>query len=99
MKMHRREFWAKLVNEVEAGGTLPEVARRHQVKVSTLRRWRTRLSSEMSSEPRLVPVMVRGGYASAQSIEVTVRDCVLRFEVGTDVEYVSRLLRAIESSC
>lgn len=99
MKMHGREFWTKLVSEIEAGGTLPEVARRHGVKASTLRRWRTRLLSEGSSAPRLVPVIVRAGHSSTHGIEVAVRDYVLRFEVGTDVDYVSRLLGAIESAC
>jgi len=49
-----------VVGEVDAGASVDAVARRHRVKASTLRWWRSQLRKKRGTEPglRLLPVVV-----------------------------------------
>lgn len=49
-----------MVGEVDAGASVDAVARRHRVKASTLRWWRSQLRKQREPEPglRLLPVVV-----------------------------------------
>lgn len=104
MKRHPRAFWAGLVAEVEAGAAIVEVARRHKVRESTLRWWRTQLR-RAAPGPRLVPVLgqvsVHGPtpVRPSRHVELAISGAVLRFEEGTDVEYVVALARAVSAAC
>lgn len=88
------------MSEVEAGASLDEVARRHRVRDTTLRWWRTQVRRDRSaSSVRLVAVTAPSMSASMGRVEVACGGVVLRVEVGTDVAYVAALARALGASC
>jgi transposase len=103
-----REFWKGLAVEVEQGAKLDEVAQRNQVTKKTLSWWcwRFRFDGELSkkkSRPktRLLPVVRLDlpATTSPSAMEITVSGTHVRFDVGTDVTYVTALVRALESRC
>ncbi len=55
----RREYWAQLIAELEAGASVEDVARRHRVKEGTLKWWRTQIRREIREGGRLLPVVQR----------------------------------------
>jgi transposase-like protein len=83
-----------LVAEVDAGETIAEVARRHRVRPKTLSWWRWKLRSGTSaSSPRLLPVVVRSALvAESSSIELRIRDVIVRVASGSDVTYIAVLV-------
>lgn len=97
MKRHPKAFWAELVAELEAGATPADVARRHRVRETTLRWWRTQLR-HAPAVPRLLPVLSVPTIAT-RHLEIAVGGAVLRVEQGTDVEYVAALARAMARAC
>ncbi len=104
-KRHTREFWARLVSEVDRVGSIEAVARRHGVRPRTLIWWRWRLGQgprRPRRKARLLPVVVREAPAVFERpvlVEVAIRDVALRLETGTDVQYVASLVGALRSSC
>lgn len=80
------------------GGTVEAVARRHGVRLGTLRWWRTMLRrEEKSTAPRFVPVVVTAApVASAGHVDVAIRGVRRRIATGTDVTYAAALVCAIE---
>lgn len=98
MKRHKRSFWEKVVAEVEAGERVADVARRHRVRESTLRWWRSELRRRPASDSlRLVPV-IAAEVVARQLVEVIVGATAIRIETGTDVRYVAELVRALEAT-
>jgi len=87
--------------EVRAGAAPADVAKRHRVKESTFRWWRTELRSHTAdSAPRLVPVVAAPAVVSASRyVELAIADVVLRVQVGSDVAYVAELARALARPC
>ncbi|MBI2395092.1 MAG: transposase [Deltaproteobacteria bacterium] len=101
MARHPRSFWASRVAELDAGESVDDVARRHRVKATTLRWWRSALRREPAEVPAFLPVVVRRAPlpAVAEPLELVVGDAVLRVPVGADVGYVAALLRAVGRPC
>ena len=64
---------------------------------SSVRYWLCKQRRQDPQELRLVRVSVTG--TACGCFEARVADVGLRFEVGTDPEYVVRLLRALGRSC
>lgn len=102
-KHGRREYWARLVAELEAGASVADVAKRHQVKEGTLKWWRTQIRREIREGGRLLPVVQRsepGVQArGAAAIEIRVGSLSLHVEPGTDERYVAALLSAVRNAC
>jgi transposase-like protein len=96
---HGRRFWKRVVAEAEASQwTHGEIARRHDVRVATLRSWIYRLRRERPESPaRLLPVRVTALAAARETIEVEADGVTLRVPVGCDPEYVAGLLRAVRA--
>lgn len=100
-----REFWEKLSAEVDGGRSAEDVARRHHVKVGTLRWWRWQIGRQHKKPakrkaPALVPVVVRASTpAPTGYVEMLAGGVVVRFAIGTDVEYVAQLASRLEGSC
>lgn len=99
MKRHPRSFWAGLVDELRAGASAAEVARRHRVREKTLIWWRSKLGGRTSDSPRLLPVVQGSVPVAVRHVEVAVGDVVLRFVEGSDVSYVARLAAALRKAC
>lgn len=91
-----REFWQGLVEEVEAGERVADVARRHRVQSGTLSWWRWKLRGARR-EPLLLPVVVRQATVmeSGDAIEIRVADLCIRVRSGSDVGYVAALVAAL----
>ena len=91
-----REFWRGLVEEVEAGERVVDVARRHHVQPGTLSWWRWKLRGTRR-KPLLLPVVVRQPTVmeSADAIEIRVADLSIRVRSGSDVAYVAALVAAL----
>ena len=94
-----REDWKSLVAEYRRSGlSAAEFARRRGLKVGTLRWWSSQLQdlSEQTVEfLALRPVAPE----PCSHIEVAVGTIVVRFEVGTDTEYLASLLSRLGSAC
>jgi transposase-like protein len=90
-----REFWRQLVSEVEEGGSVGDVARRHRVRPGTLSWWRWKLKRVAPAEPMLLPVVVRPVASGPSAIELQVGDLIVRVPTGTDVAYVAKLVAAL----
>ena len=100
VKRHPRPFWEKLVAEVEAGSAMAAVARRHSVRATTLRWWRTQIRKRVrASSVRIIPVTIPPFLAPERLIEMAVGELVLRVQVGTSVDYVAALVRALKQEC
>jgi len=96
-----REFWEGLVREIGGGVTVSEVARRHDVPLSTLHFWKSRIGKAPKREvPALVPIVLKPGLIGAASeCELEVGSVRVRFRVGTEVKYVAELAHAIGMQC
>ena|SRR5690606_26443239 len=99
----RRDYWAQLIAELEAGASVEDVARRHRVKEGTLKWWRTQIRREIREGGRLLPVVQRadaGAEArSSAAIEIRVGSVSVHVEPGTDERYVAALLSALRNAC
>jgi hypothetical protein len=99
MKRHPRSFWEKVVAEVEAGSPAAIVAKHHGVKCGTLKWWKYQLRAQAtprSQETTFLPVVVHGEQESeGKTIEVLVRDMIVRVATGTDPGYVATLVGAL----
>jgi transposase-like protein len=101
-----RAEWEQLVREVESGGTIAEVARRHGVRLRTLTWWRWQLrrgkvARSATKAVQMVPVRVREVVRPAVDdvVEVLVRGAVVRVRVGQDPRYVAELAAALAARC
>jgi Transposase len=95
-----REFWERLVREVEDGARIAEVARRHRVQPGTLSWWRWKLKTSSPARPILLPVIVRplGGTSDMLgSLELRIGDVIIRIPRDTDVAYIAKLVDALRS--
>jgi hypothetical protein len=95
-----REFWERLVREVEDGARIAEVARRHRVQPGTLSWWRWKLKTSSPTRPMLLPVIVRplGGTGDmVGSLELRIGDVIIRIPRDTDVAYIAKLVDALRS--
>lgn len=92
------QFWKQVCAEYRRGGqTRPELAAKYGVNESTLN---YHLSKAKAARARVefLPVQVASSPARAAMIEVVLRDgAVVRAEVGADIEYVARLVRALRT--
>lgn len=101
-----RAEWEQLVREVESGGSIAEVARRHGVRPRTLTWWRWQLrrrkgARSVSKAVQLVPVRVREVVRPPVDdvVEVLVRGAIVRLRVGQDTRYVAELAAALAARC
>lgn len=104
-----RAFYEKLLEEVEAGSSVADVAHRHGIRPKTLSWWLWRLrqskpkrrgSKRMEKAPALVPVVVRAPVlARGHVVELSLGHLQLAFEVGTDPDYLARLARSLRDAC
>lgn len=102
-----REFWKKLASEVRGGpGSVAEVAGRYGVSAKYLSFWLWKLRREgelpkSRSRARMLPVVVERAAVAWQpsQVEIAVGGASVRALVGTDVEYVASLVRAIGRQC
>lgn len=101
-----RAEWEQLVREVEGGGSVAEVARRHGVRARTLTWWRWQLrrgkvARSATKAVQMVPVRVREAARPAVDdvVEVLVRGAVVRVRVGQDPRYVAELAAALAARC
>lgn len=104
-----RAEWAELVREVEAGASLDQVARRHGVRVGTLKWWRWQLRSgkvarsATKTAVQMVPVRVRESARAIEPaddvVEVLVRGAMVRVRVGQDATYIAELAAALAARC
>lgn len=98
--------------EVEASGDAEAVARRHGVKASTLRWWRTELRrrERKVASPRLLPVVVKAAPSrgpshvrgdEAESLEVLVEIGATRMTLrgGVSTEHLVAIVTAVARSC
>ena len=92
-----RAFWDRLFEEVERGENVASLARRHRVKLSTLKWWCWRLRTESAGDQRLLPVVVRAAAPRFDEVpvQVVIGDIGVRVAVGTDVSYVAALVGAL----
>ncbi|MCL2779863.1 MAG: hypothetical protein FWD73_17870, partial [Polyangiaceae bacterium] len=106
--MHTAAWWAGRISELEASGDAQAVARRHGVKVSTLKWWRTELRrrARASASPRLLPVVVKAeapapNHAPAQGLEVLVEVGTTRMTLRGEMsaEHLAVLVKALARSC
>src|SRR5947208_9563385 len=111
MPRQGREFWARLVAELERSGDRHrEFAARRNFRLAALRYWLYRLRRERDQparrddRPRILPVRViastaptaRRSSGDASSVEVELPSGVrLRFPTGTDGEYVATMIKRL----
>uniref|UniRef100_UPI00286B4FE3 IS66 family insertion sequence element accessory protein TnpA n=1 Tax=Archangium sp. TaxID=1872627 RepID=UPI00286B4FE3 len=96
--------WVRVAEEYEASGlTQREFAERRGLTLSTLQSWvyrRRRQEGAPVAQPvRLLPVQVTGApvVSGSERLEVlTASGERVSFAVGTDVQYVARLVAALE---
>lgn len=99
--------WLRVAEEFEASGlTQREFAGRRGLRLSTLQSWvyRRRRQQSPAVEPpvRLLPVQVSGapGGSAGGSVEVVLASGVrVRFEQGTDVDYMAQVVAALGCAC
>ena len=99
---HDREFWKRACRELRRGGSLSDVARRHDVKPGTLQWWKWKFRRESSGEAaEFLPVVVSEGApaTSGALLELETNGVRIRAEIGVDVQYVAALVAAIRSAC
>lgn len=105
---HAAEWWAERVAEFAASGDAEAIARRHGVKASTLRWWRTELRkrSRDVARPRLLPVVVktappavRGGAAESLDVLVEVGATRMTLRGGVSAEHLAAIVTAAARSC
>lgn len=97
-----REDWKRLVAEFRASGMgTTEFARKRRLNPRTLQWWAWELRDESPTEiVKFVPVQVAASAVPARDVvEARVGAVTLRFESGTDAEYVSELLGRLGAAC
>jgi hypothetical protein len=103
-KQKEKPEWVRVAEEYEASGwTQREFAEQRGMKLSTLQSWVYRRRRQESAAPearmRLLPVEVTAapGVGASGGVEVVLASGErVRFAAGTEVQYVARLLAALE---
>ncbi len=103
-KQREKPEWVRVAEEYEGSGlTQREFAEQRGMKLSTLQSWVYRRRRQESAAPqrpvRLLPVQVATAPVESErsSLEVfTASGVRVRLVAGTDVEYVARLVAALE---
>jgi transposase len=103
-KQNEKPEWVRVAKEYEASGlTQREFAERRGMTLSTLQSWvyrrRRQEEAPVAQSVRLLPVQVTAAPVERGSdcLEVlTASGERVSFAVGTDVEYVARLVAALE---
>lgn len=95
---HKAEWWSERMLEVEATGDAAGVARRHGVRLKTLRWWRSELRRRAKTlpRPRLLPVVVKNSPPDVGALEVFVEFGELRMTLRGSVS--SEQLTALVSA-
>jgi transposase-like protein len=93
-----KRFWTQICAEYRRGGqTRPALAAKYDVNESTLNYHLSKANSRARTAMEFVPVQVAASAAQVAVVEIALRGgVVVRAEVGTDVEYVARLVRALQ---
>ena len=99
-----REEWRELVVEFRGSGArAQDFARQRGLNVTRLWWWCSELRKEVPGKPvasvRFLPVRAAAVVPSPKPIEAQVGAVVLRFECGTDVEYLAALVSRLENAC
>ena len=96
-----RDFWRGLIQEVEHGASIADVARRHSVQTQGIYRWRRKLASSAAQIPEFLPVVMRAARSTAGPgfLDVVVDTARLRVEIGTSVDYIAEVVRALNREC
>lgn len=104
-KSGEKPRWIRVAEQFEASGqTQREFAQQQKLPLSTLQSWvyrrRRQEAGTQSPAVRLLPVELSSSLGAASScVEVRTRSGArLSVEPGTDVEYVARLVAALERS-
>jgi len=96
-----REWWSKTVSRWRRSGlTGREFATQEGLAPSTLAWWSSTLSRDTRAAHGLstiepIEIVVQPTPVEARPIEIAVAGSVVRCEVGTSVEYVASLVRAL----
>ncbi len=105
-----RDEWAAIVRAFERSGqSHAEFCTKRGLEVRSFRGWLYRLRKAEGAAPEvaLVPVEVTAGPMSsmvtgapvAVNLVVAVSDLEVRVRVGTDIEYVARLVSELRARC
>jgi hypothetical protein len=97
-----REDWKRVLAELRASGMgTTEFARKRHINPKTLQWWAWELRNEASAElVQFVPVeAVASVRPACRVMEAQAGAVTLRFESGTDVEYVAALLDRLSAAC
>ena len=97
-----REDWKRLVAEFRTSGMgTTEFARKRRLNPKTLQWWAWELRGELPTEiVKFVPVEARTAAVTVRDVvEARVGAVTLRFESGTDIEYMSALLGRLDAAC
>jgi hypothetical protein len=103
-KPRPQSFWRRVVDESDRDG-VGVVAKRHGLKPRTLTWWRWRLSHapapSKAAAPRLLPVaLIPTGTPQRDAlVEIVVDEIRIRCAVGTDVDFVARLVAGLRTPC
>jgi transposase-like protein len=105
---HDREFWERACRELEGGAKIDHVAARLGVRPRTLQWWswklrNTRSGRKTTRRARFLPVVVSESSAAvpfpSKPMVLEVDGVRVHVEVGTDIEYVAALVRAMRATC
>jgi hypothetical protein len=93
-----QQFWKQVCAEYRRGGqTRPALAAKYGVNESTLN-YHLGKTRPVGSSVGFLPVRVASSLTRAASVEVVLGNgTVVRAEVGSDVDYVARLVRALQA--
>jgi hypothetical protein len=108
MAKQGREYWTKVIAELEQSGlTHQDFATKREVSIHGLRMWLYRLrrerggSGRKSKGLRLLPVRVRRAQIVPERsvLELAINGIAVRFVDGTSVQYVAELAGALRDRC
>lgn len=97
-----RADWEGIVASFEGSGlTVARFCSSRRLKPKALRWWKWKLAREArSTSVRLVPVgVVDAAVVSRAPIELALGDIAIRFEAGTEPEYLAALVSALRGRC
>jgi hypothetical protein len=97
-----REDWKRLIAEFRTSGMgTTEFARKRRINPKTFQWWAWELRDKSLAESvKFVPVQTAAAVVPTRDVvEARVGAVTLRFESGTDVEYVSELLGRLGAAC
>ena len=95
------QFWKQVCAEYRRGGqTRPELAAKYGVTESTLNYHLSKSKPGARAQLGFVRLQVAPSRAEPAVVEVVLPSgAIVRATVGVDVEYVARLVRALQNGC